>query len=250
MRLLRSHPRAPRPRPAPTARRPAVGLRRGAGGLAVLALALGLGLGPGAVPAGAHPAALDEYGGHFSEDGIYHYHRPSRDMATRKAEWLEWVRYPVRGIIKGRVARIEDASHLWLHIPYRPAYQELVPEVGAANRDDHAVLLRVALAHVSPEETGARDPGFSAWFREKVTHELRQKLLDEQVTVHFRIVGGEAGLLRSMVFQGEENVNLWMVLNGWSYYVISDGENPYDKLFRQAEDIAKRDRAGIWAHIR
>lgn len=204
-----------------------------------------------AAPAGAHPGKLDQYGGHFDEKtGIYHYHRPPRNLAVRKAEYLEWVRFPVQGIVKGTVVRIEVPGSIWLHIPYRPAYQELVQQVAPGNRDDRKAELRVDLSHVSPRETGALDPKFAEWFRQKVTHELRQKLLEKDVTVNFTIVGGDEGRLRGMVFEGEENVNLWMVLNGWSYYVLTDQSSDYDKLFRNAEDIARRDKAGIWEHIR
>ena len=122
--------------------------------------------------------------------------------------------------------------------------------VSASNRDDRRQAFRVALSHVSPEETGARDPRFSEWFRSKVAFELEQKVREQPVRVEFRIVGGMPGRLRGMVFLGEENLNLWMVLNGWSYYVVSDGETPYNAQFRQAEDTARSGRAGIWEHVR
>jgi endonuclease YncB( thermonuclease family) len=218
-----------------------------AGILAAGVLAAGL---PASV-AWAHPGALDEYGGHFDErTGLYHYHRPSKDIAARKQEFLEWVRFPIHGIVKGVVASVDGSATIWLHMEYRPAYQELIQQVALPNRDDRKMLVRVDLAHVSPQETAARNPRFEDWFRKKVEYELKQKLLDKPVTVNFDVVGGSLGRLRGMVFLGEDNVNLWMVLNGWSYYVLTDGDNPYDKLFRNAEDIARRDKAGIWEHIR
>jgi endonuclease YncB( thermonuclease family) len=201
-------------------------------------------------PAAAHPGALDEYGGHFDGQGFYHYHKPARDMAVRKGEWLEWVRFPLAGTVQGVAETVDESADLWVRVPYRPAYQELVQDVAPANRDDRRQLVRVVFLHVSPRETGARNPRFKEWFRKQVAHELNQKLRDQPVTVNFQVVGGQAGLLRGMVFLGEENVNLWLVLNGWSYYVLSDGESPYDARFRQAEDAARRDKSGIWAHVR
>jgi endonuclease YncB( thermonuclease family) len=147
------------------------------------------------------------------------------------------------------VASVDGSATIWLRMAYRPAYQELIQSVALANRDDGRMLLRVDLSHVSPEETGARNPRYEGWFRKKVEQELKQKLLGQDVTVHFDIVGGSEGRLRGMVFMGPErkdNVNLWMVLNGWSYYVLTDGDSQYDPLFRNAEDIARRDKAGIW----
>jgi endonuclease YncB( thermonuclease family) len=223
--------------------------RLGAGGVAALALGV-----LGAASAGAHSGALDEFGGHFDErTGVYHYHRPARDMALRKEEYLEWVRFPVQGILKGKVVAMAGAASLWVYVDYRPAYQEVAQQVAVTNRDDRQQRLRVDLSHVSPEETGARDKKFESGFLQRVEHALKQKLLDQPVTVHFAIVGGEDSRLRGMLFQGEagkENVNLWMVLNGWSYYVLTDGDNKYDALFRQAEDIARRQKSGIWEHVR
>jgi Staphylococcal nuclease homologue len=199
-------------------------------------------------------AGLDEYGGRFNErTGLYEYHHPSMQMAEQKRQYLNWVHYPIQGIVKGDVDSIAGPASFWLHMDYRPAYQELIQNVALPNRDDHKLLVRVDLAYVSPEETGSRDPKFAEYFRNKVEFELKQKLVGQAVTVNFSIYGGDLGRLRGMVFLGKEaqdNVNLWLVLNGWSYYVVGDSANPYDKRFREAEDLAKRDQAGIWKSIR
>jgi len=133
-------------------------------------------------------------------------------------------------------------------VPYRPAFQELVPLISASNRDDQKQLLRVWLLFVSPEETGARSRKFTEWFDKKVVYELKRKLMGKEVSVQFQRLEGEARRLRGMIFLGEENINLWLVLGGWSYYVIGEGANPADAQFRQAEDLARKDKSGIWAH--
>jgi len=248
MTLHSPHPcpvrRAP-PRRLMTLRR-VLARRAGARRCAALAgLLAGLALAAG--PALAHPGSLDEFGGHFDErSGEYHYHRPSKDMAERKQEYLQWARFPVQGTIQGKVVSVAGASSVWIFVDYRPAFQDLAQRIAKENRDDRKELLRVDLAHVSPEETGARNPRFEEWFVGQVTHELKQKLLDRAVSVNFSIVGGSSSRLRGMVFIGKENVNLWLVLNGWSYYMLGDGDSEYDKLFRNAEDIARRDKTGIW----
>ena len=199
-------------------------------------------------PLFAHsPLTLDEWGGHFDEvTNYYHYHRPKMDMARRKREYLTWLKYPHQGALKGIVAKIDRPNAIWIRIPYRPAYQELVPLVSSNNRDDKAQLFRIWMQYVSPEETGSRGRRYSQWFRKKVIYEMTQKLERREITVQFNLLGGSAQRLRGMVFLGEENVNLWLVLGGWSYYVINEGENPHDKLFNQAEDLARRDKAGVW----
>ncbi len=226
---------------APAARHASRGAAALAGLLAALALA--------AAPATAHPGALDDFGGHIDErTGEYHYHhyRPSKDIDELKREYLQWVHFPVQGTIRGKVVSIGGAAMMWLFVDYRPAYQDLAQHLAKENRDDRKELLRVDLAHVSPEETGARNPRFEEWFLGKVTHELKLKLLEQDVTVNFYIVGGSASRLRGMVFIGKESVNLWLVHNGWSYYMLGDPDTEYEKRFRDAEGIARRDKAGIW----
>ncbi len=198
----------------------------------------------------AHPGALDQYGGHFhDETGLYHYHKPAKDIAVRKREWLAWERYPHTGrILQARVDIIDEPGAIWLYFEYRPAYQALVPHVAAAHRDDRRKLLRVYLKAVSPEETGAREQRFADWFRRKVVYELKQKLLGRQVRVSFEMLGAAGNRMRGHVFLGDEHINLWMVRNGWSYYVVGEGGEAHDKSFRAAEDTAKRDRKGIWEH--
>lgn len=219
--------------------------------LAMVALLMGAAttvwtLFPSPLSAGS-PLNLDEWGGHFDEaTNYYHYHRPKMDMARRKREYLTWLKFPFKGAIKGIVTRIDRPNALWIRIPYRPAYQEMAPLISSNNRDDKAQLLRIWLQYVSPEETGSRGRRYSKWFKKKVIYEMAQKLEQREITVQFNLLGGSALRLRGMVFLGEENVNLWLVLNGWSYYVINEGGNPHDKLFKQAEDLALRDKAGIW----
>lgn len=199
----------------------------------------------------AEPQKLDKYGGYFDKrTGQYIYHRPPREMALEKAKYLRWVHFPDTGIVVGEVSKVSDADSIWIRVGYRFAYQELSQYVARDNKDDRDMMLRVDLAHVSPQETGSLNPRYEDWFMSKVAYELKQKLLGHKVTVNFEIVGGSASRLRGMVFEGKDNVNLWMVLNGWSYYVLSDGPNPYDKLFRNAEDLARHNKAGIWQRAR
>ncbi len=226
-----------------TARRLAAAL----GALAVAAAAVaGFPPAPGG-RAGAHPGELDRWGGHFNEaTGFYHYHRPKMEMAARKREVLVWSDHPVRGVIKGTLSQVARPNAIWIRVGYRPAYQELVPLVSPSNRDDRQQWLRIWLRYVSPEETGRQGKRFSRAFNERVIYELKRKLTGKELSVQFEILPNDSGRLRGLVFLGQQNINLWMVLSGWSFYLISDEDNPYDKLFRQAEDQARRNRSGFW----
>lgn len=230
--------------PPPLARSTVPGRARRCGVAALLAGVLAL---AGAPAAGAHSGELDEWGGHFDErTGGYHYHRPAWNLAQRSREYLKWKERGRTGVLVGEVARINRPDAVWVHLPNRPAFQRIAQHLSAQNRDDKRARVKVWFRYVSPEasaRTESRD--FIAWFFRKVAYELEQKLMGETVTVQFRIVP-VAGRLEGMVLHGGENINLWLVLNGWSYPIVQDGENPYAEKFQQAEELARQDKAGLW----
>lgn len=199
----------------------------------------------------AHNGSLDEYGGHFNEKtGKYHYHRPTKNRVSRKRAVLSWVEFEKTGVLKGWVEKLERPNAFWIRIDYRPAYIDLVPLVSKNNRDDAKQLLRIWMKHVSPEETGRLSKKFSKAFNERVLFEFKRKAAGKRVSVHFDVVGTGAGRMRGLAFIEEENLNLWMVSSGWSFYVLGDGKNQYDRLFREAEDHARRKKSGIWRAIK
>jgi endonuclease YncB( thermonuclease family) len=241
------------PKPAITRQRAASGQerrRRGAPwrwALALLgALLLGIGLTLWALEAEGHPGALDPYGGHFDErTGLYHYHRPKLDIGIQKQAYLIWLEYPEKGVIKGTVARIKRPDTIWVRIPYRPAYNELSNLIGPGSRDDKDELIEVGLLYVSPEQSGNQGARYREWFEQKVLGELKQKLVGKEVSVQVEFLP-RMRFMRGMVFLGRENVNLWMVLNGLSYYVLTEGDNPNEKLFLQAEQLARQNKVGLY----
>lgn len=199
----------------------------------------------------ATPGALDEFGGHFDEKTRkYHYHRPRKDRRSRKLSVLSWVNFKKNGVVKGWVEKFERPNALWIRLDYRPAYIDLSSLVSESNRDDKKELLRIWMKHVSPEETGRLSKKFSTAFNRRVLYELRRKASGKRVSVHFNVLSGGARRLRGMAFLEEENLNLWLVSSGWSFYVLADGKNKYDKLFREAENHARRKKSGIWRAIK
>ena len=213
-----------------------------AGGLLWCALVFAL---PGRVS--AHPGALDQYGGHFDErTGHYHYHDPVWDLSKRTKEFLNWTKQGVSGELTGTFEKVDRPDAIWVKIPYRPAFQNLSAAVSTQNRDDKNALVRVWFRYVSPENSALmQDQQYVQWFRKKVVFELDRKLAKQPLTVQFTIDPVTRRPL-GMVLLGEENVNVWLVLNGWSFYLLNPDKNPYDKAFAEAEQIARKDKAGLW----
>lgn len=213
-------------------------LRTGALGGAGLLLGLGR--------AAAHPGSLDEFGGHFDErTGLYHYHDPKLDVVRRKKQYLEWLTYPDHGAVQGVARRVDAPDAVWVEVPYRPAYQELIQHVERGERDDQGQLIRVWFLAVNARASLQGHPRRDA-LMETAVFELRRKLADQQVSVQFQVIHS-TGTLRGFVFLGQENVNLWIVLNGWSYYFVNEGDPRHEERFTEAEGIARREGAGVWS---
>jgi hypothetical protein len=198
-------------------------------------------------PASAHPGDLDEFGGHFDErTGGYHYHKPVWDLAKRTKEFLNWNRPGLVGELTGVVEKVERPDAIWIKIPYRPAFENLAGTISAQNRDDKGTLVRIWFRYVSPERSAlSQDREYVDWFRKKVVFELDRKLIGKSVTVQFEIES-PSGRPYGMVLLGEENINVWLVLHGWSYSLLAAEKTPYDETFAEAEQIARREKAGLW----
>lgn len=195
----------------------------------------------------AHPGDLDEYGGHFDpRNSEYHYHRPKPEMAQRKKEHLTWIQRGHVGELRGDVAKIERPDALWVYIAYRPAYQEFANLLSPSSRDDKNQRVLVWFQHVSPEGSVTQGKTYRQWFHKKVVYELDQKLRGKRVAIQFRVVPS-ANRLKGIVNLGKESINLWLLLNGWSYYLLPQNvTNPADKQYRQAESVARTKKLGLW----
>ena len=196
----------------------------------------------------AHPGELDEYGGHFNlTSGMYHYHKPRWDLVRRSREYLHWQLEKQKGELVGEVASVERPDAVWIHISYLPAYKRLAKELSKDSRNDSRQEIRLWLRYVSPEASAmGRDKTYREWFAKKVVYELDSKLRGKPVTAQFEFIPS-AGKLRGLLFSGEENVNIWLILQGYSFYMLEKKTNPHDARFSDAEKLAQKDKVGLWA---
>lgn len=193
-----------------------------------------------------HPGDLDEHGGHFGpKNSGYHYHRPTARTARETPKYLEWKEHGVIGLFRGEVMDIKRPDSVWVHIPYRPAFHQLARNLAAGALKQNEQMIEVWLSHVSPEGSVTGSRKFRRWFEKKVKYELGRKIHGKKVEVQFKIKG-KGARLTGMVFLGKENINLWLVLKGWSYNLLEGGPNPFQKEFTKAENKARKNRSGLW----
>ena len=201
---------------------------------------------------------LDEDGGYFDEKtGVYKYVSPRRDMGKSSA-YLS-VKNPRAGEqqqIQGAVAQIgSDLKSVWIYIESRQVYMILAESAAKGIRNDKEKKIRLDLQYVAPNSIAVRKREFRQQWREYVGRMLESQLLNQTVLADIEYRGGSRRF-RAVVYrvvktkQGDRirNINLWMIRQGLSYYIVDRGLAPRHKEFSKAQELARKSKAGIWQY--
>lgn len=202
---------------------------------------------------------IDKDGGHVNEKtGKYHYHFPSRRGVDMNPDKFKKPKATDMQEIFGVVSKITDTKSVWIRIPSRQSYMILSQVLSKSNRNDKNKEVRVILKFVSPMASvisAKFDHDFRKKWNSYVIKILERELLTSQVKASFSFLP-KSGQFRGMVFKKvssnkgvkAKNINLWMVYEGLSYYLIEHGRAYQDKEFIKAQEIAKRKKAGLWGY--
>ena len=52
--------------------------------------------------------------------------------------------------------------------------------------------------------------------------------------------------LDGIVLSGETNINVWLIRNGWSFYLLGEDPPPGHQEFLAAESEAREKQVGLW----
>ena len=198
---------------------------------------------------------LDEDGGYYNKKtGQYKYVKPKKRGINQAAQKVNQLRPGELQQIKGKVTKIEpDGKTIWLRFNDRQSYMIIASRLAMGNRDDEKKLLRIALRYVAPMSTGKlRGKNRDQW-RKTVLDRLEKELFGEQITAEITFEG-KAKKIWGTIYRkietkkGEKirNINLWMIYEGLSYYIIDRGKSVDDEDFVKAQRLAKKRRAGVW----
>lgn len=198
---------------------------------------------------------LDEDGGYYNKKtGKYKYITPSKRGVGQSALKVQQLRVGELQQIKGKVLKIEeDGKTIWLSIKDRQSYMIIASRLARGNRNDEIKLLKMTLRYVAPMATGKLRGRSRIQWRKTVLSRLKKEFMGKQITAEISFEG-EAKKLNATFFRilktkkGNKvrNLNLWMVYEGLSYYIIDRGISPDDENFIKAQRLAKKRRAGVW----
>ena len=152
---------------------------------------------------------------------------------------------PQRQIVNGVVSRVADSESIWLRIDDRGEFRKWTYQLSKSSLNLSRQEIRVYLQYVSPKLSINRGKEYNAWFQKKVAFELGKSFSGRSVRVEYELQE-ELYRLNGIVLSGDTNINLWMVQNGWSFYLLTEGVNPDEPQFLAAEAMARNKKVGLW----
>jgi hypothetical protein len=200
---------------------------------------------------------LDEDGGYYDEKTrSYKYVKPKRRDISDTSSQIYAPRAGETQTIGGTVARIdEDAKSVWIKIEDRKMYMILASSLSGSNRDDKSKTLRLNLAYVSPAGSVNGSSRFRAQWKKYVIQTLGGGLLNRKILAELkyeersrRFTGSLYRSVKTTKGERAQDVNLWMVQQGLSFYLIDQGKSPKEKEFLQAQKNARKGKKGVWRY--
>ncbi|MBU3914718.1 thermonuclease family protein [bacterium] len=202
---------------------------------------------------------LDKDGGYYDKESkTYKLVRP-KQTSVSESSLKVFSPVPEKSQnIQGITTRIDDdAKSIWVKIEDRRPYMVLANSLSSGNRNDKDKELRIILKYVSPTGSVTMGSEFREKWRRHTINILKQQLVDKTVLAEIDYqekARSFQGTIHTII-QTEDgdrarNINLWMVLQGLSFYFIDQGKSPLDSQFVNAQKMAMEKRDGLWKYKR
>jgi endonuclease YncB( thermonuclease family) len=148
-------------------------------------------------------------------------------------------------ILIGVFSRVTDSESVWIRIERRSEYRKWTFKLSKKNLNLPRQEVRVWLKYVSPKLSISHGNEYNEWFRKKAAFEMQKIFYNRQVRINYEY-SDKLFRLDGMVWTGDTNINIWLIRNGWSFYLL-EKEPPLDhKDLLAAENEAKQLKVGLW----
>ncbi len=200
---------------------------------------------------------LDDDGGYYDEKTrSYKYVKPKRRNIGDASSQIYAPRAGEVQTVSGTVARIdEDAKSAWIKIEDRKTYMILASSLSSSNRDDKTKILRLNLSYVSPAGSVSGSRRFRTQWKKYVIQTLGSELQNRKILAELNYEEGSrrftGTLFRSVKTKDgdrAQDVNLWMVQQGLSFYFIDRGKSSKEKEYLEAQKNARKAKKGVWRY--
>jgi len=148
-------------------------------------------------------------------------------------------------ILIGVFSRVTDSESVWIRIERRSEYRKWTFKLSKKNLNLPRQEVRVWLKYVSPKLSISHGNEYNEWFRKKAAFEMQKIFYNRQVRINYDY-SDKLFRLDGMVWTGDTNINIWLIRNGWSFYLL-ENEPPLEHTdLLAAENEAKQLKVGLW----
>jgi endonuclease YncB( thermonuclease family) len=148
-------------------------------------------------------------------------------------------------ILIGVFSRVTDSESVWIRIERRSEYRKWTFKLSKKNLNLPRQEVRVWLKYVSPKLSISHGNEYNKWFRKKAAFEMQKIFYNSQVRINYDY-SDKLFRLDGMVWTGDTNINIWLIRNGWSFYLLENEPPLEHKDLLAAENEAKQHKVGLW----
>ena len=148
-------------------------------------------------------------------------------------------------ILIGVFSRVTDSESVWIRIERRSEFRKWTFKLSKKNLNLPRQEVRVWLKYVSPKLSISHGNEYNEWFRKKAGFEMQKIFYNRQVRINYDY-SDKLFRLDGMVWTGDTNINIWLIRNGWSFYLLENEPPLEHKDLLAAENEAKQLKVGLW----
>ena len=148
-------------------------------------------------------------------------------------------------ILIGVFSRVTDSESVWIRIERRSEYRKWTFKLSKKNLNLPRQEVRVWLKYVSPKLSISHGNEYNEWFRKKAAFEMQKIFYNRQVRINYDY-SDKLFRLDGMVWTGDTNINIWLIRNGWSFYLLGNEPPLEHQDILAAENEAKQLKVGLW----
>ena len=148
-------------------------------------------------------------------------------------------------MFSGIFSRVTDSESVWIRIDNRSKYRKWTFKLSKKNLNLQRQEVRVWLKYVSPKLSVSHGKEYNEWFLKKSAYELQKMFYNRQVRVVYDY-SEKLYRLDGILWSGDTNINVWLIRNGWSFYLLEEEPPPEHKEFFAAENEAREKQVGLW----
>ena len=155
------------------------------------------------------------------------------------------LRTGIENILIGIFSRVTDSESVWIRIENRSEFRKWTFKLSKQNLNLPRQEVRVWLKFVSPKLSISHGKEYNEWFRKKAAFEMQKIFYNRQVRINYDF-SEKLFRLDGIIRSGDTNINIWLIRNGWSFYLLGNETPPEHEDMLAAENEAKQRQVGLW----